>query len=106
MKPVITKLKKMKKYWIVLVAVTLVIVGIVLNVMQGDMASAGDFACNYFAVGNFACGVFAAGNFSMGIFSIGIFSIGIFSLSIFNIGIYTLGFFLIGVKKRRLKLQE
>jgi len=90
----------MKKYWILLLAVVLIAVGIVLNFTNGDALSAGDFACNYFAAGNFACGIFAAGQFSIGIFSIGLFSIGIFSISIFNMGLYAIGIFIIGWKKR------
>jgi hypothetical protein len=89
----------MKKTWILLTAIVLVIVGLILNFTVGNQFSSGDFCLNYFAAGDFACGVFAAGKFSCGIFSIGIFSIGVFSLGIFNIGLYVIGFFLIGLKK-------
>jgi hypothetical protein len=90
----------MKKTWILLTAIALIVVGLILQFTVGNQFSAGDFICNYFAAGDFACGVFAAGKFSMGIFSIGIFSIGIFSISIFNIGLYTIGIFALGWKKR------
>ncbi len=90
----------MKKYWIILTAAALILIGLLLNAIYGKLFSAGTFSCNYFAAGDFALGVFAAGKFSMGIFSIGIFSIGIFSIGIFNIGIYAIGFFLIAWKKK------
>lgn len=89
-----------KKIWIAIVAIALALLGGILELTNGNMMSAGDFALNYFAAGDFACGVFAAGNFSVGIFSVGIFSVGVFSLGIFNIGAYALGFFLIGWKKK------
>lgn len=95
----------MKNTLIIVLAALLIITGIILNLYYENIADAGQFVCNYFAVGQFAVGVFAAGTFSVGIFSIGIFSIGIFSLGIFNIGIYTIGFFLIGWRKRHLKIQ-
>ncbi len=94
----------MKKYWILLTATLLIIVGIVLHVQLGNMFSAGTYSCNYFAAGDFAIGVFAAGKFSIGIFSAGIFSLGIFSIGIFNIGLYAIGFFLLAWKKRYAKL--
>lgn len=95
----------MKKVWFILVVVvTLLIIGLVLNYTHTNMLSAGDFAFNYFAAGDFALGVFAAGKFSAGIFSIGIFSIGVFSISIFNIAIYSVGIFSIAYKKRLPKL--
>lgn len=90
----------MKKYWYLIVAAVLIIVGFILNYTYEPMFSAGDYACNYFAAGDFALGVFAAGKFSAGIFSIGIFSIGIFSVSIFNIALYSVGIFVIAYKKR------
>ena len=89
----------MKKTWILLTAIVLIVVGLILNFTIGNQFSSGDFCLNYFAAGDFACGVFAAGKFSCGIFSIGIFSIGVFSLGIFNIGLYVIGFFLVGWKK-------
>jgi len=94
----------MKKVWFILLAVTLLIIGLVLNYTHSNMLSAGDFAFNYFAAGDFALGVFAAGKISAGIFSIGIFSIGIFSISVFNIAIYSVGIFVIAYKKRLPKL--
>jgi len=94
----------MKKVWIILIAVGLLIIGLVLNYTHTNVLSAGDFTFNYFAAGDFALGVFAAGKFSIGIFSVGIFSIGIFSISIFNIGIYSVGIFVIAYKKRLPKL--
>ena len=94
----------MRKYWILLTAALLLIVGLVLQVQFGDMFSAGNYSSNYVAVGDYAIGVFAAGKFSIGIFSAGIFSIGIFSIGIFNIGLYAIGFFILGWKKRYAKL--
>ena len=96
----------MKKVWFILIAVTLLLVGIILHFTHSNMLSAGEFACNYFAAGDFALGVFAAGKFSAGIFSIGIFSIGIFSVSIFNIAIYSVGIFVLAYKKRLPKLLD
>ncbi|HEC42200.1 MAG TPA: hypothetical protein ENI20_05155 [Bacteroides sp.] len=89
----------MKKTWILITAIVLMIIGLILNFSVGSQFSAGDFTFNYFAAGDFAFGVFAAGKFACGIFSAGIFSIGIFSIGIFNIGLYTIGFFLLGWKK-------
>ena len=89
----------MKKNWIFLTAIGLIVLGLILQFTIGNQFSAGDFCCNYFAAGDFACGVFAAGKFSLGIFSIGIFSIGVFSISIFNIGVYAIGIFVLGWKK-------
>ncbi len=89
----------MKKTWIIITAIALLIVGIILNFTLGNQFSAGDYVINYFAAGDFACGVFAAGKFSVGIFSVGIFSVGIFSLGIFNIALYATGFFILGWKK-------
>ena len=51
----------MKKYWYLIVAAVLIIVGFILNYTYHPMFSAGDYACNYFAAGDFAVGVFAAG---------------------------------------------
>jgi hypothetical protein len=90
----------MKKHWILLTAVVLVIAGLILNSIYGNLMSAGTYSFNYFASGDYAMGIFAAGNFSMGIFSIGIFSIGIFSIGIFNIGLYALGIFVYGWRKK------
>ncbi len=90
----------MKKHWILLTAVTLVITGVVLNAIYDNLFSAGNYSFNYFASGQYAMGVFAAGTFSIGIFSIGIFSIGIFSIGIFNIGLYAIGIFLYAWKKQ------
>lgn len=90
----------MKKYWYLILAAVLVIVGFILNYTYQPMFSAGDYVFNYFAAGDFALGVFAAGKFSAGIFSIGIFSIGIVSASIFNISLYAIGIFVIAYKKR------
>ncbi len=92
--------KKMKKHWILLTAVFLVITGVILNAIYGNLFSAATYSFNYFAAGDFAIGIFAAGKFSIGIFSIGIFSIGIFSIGIFNIGLYAIGFFVYAWRKR------
>jgi hypothetical protein len=89
----------MKKTWILVSAVALLIVGLILQMTVGNQFSAGDFVFNYFAAGDYAVGVFAAGRFSVGIFSAGIFSFGIFSLGIFNIALYACGFFIFGWKK-------
>lgn len=99
----IKTLTKMKKYWILLTAALLLIVGVVLHVQFGNMFSAGTYCRNYFAAGDYAIGVFAAGKFSIGIFSAGIFSIGIFSIGLFNIGLYAIGFFILAWKKRYAK---
>ena len=90
----------MKKHWIFLIAVTLLIVGVVLNAIYGGLFSSGMYSFNYFASGDYAMGVFAAGEFSVGIFSAGIFSVGIFSIGIFNVGLYALGFFILAWKKK------
>ncbi|MDR3651478.1 MAG: hypothetical protein P4L34_00745 [Paludibacter sp.] len=94
----------MKKHWILLLATTLLIVGVVLNAIYGGLFSSGTHSFNYFAAGDYAMGVFAAGEFSIGIFSAGIFSVGIFSIGIFNVGLYALGFFLFAWKKKYPKL--
>ena len=86
----------MKKYWILITAIALLLLGVGIHLLYQNSASAGLFVSDYFAAGNFAAGIFAIGNFSIGIFSVGIFSIGIFSLGIFNIGLFTVGFFLLG----------
>jgi len=94
----------MKKYWILIVAVTLLIIGILLNVKFGNMFGSGPYSLKYFASGDYAIGVFAAGKFAIGIFSAGIFSIGIFSIGIFNVGVYSLGLFMFAWKKKYPKL--
>jgi|SRR5208283_361698 len=94
------KFMNMKKYWIQLTAVALLMGGIILNSIFGHLFSAGTYSFNYFASGDYAMGVFAAGKFSMGIFSIGIFSVGIFSIGIFNVGLYAIGFFIIAWRKK------
>jgi len=91
----------MKKHWIFLLAVTLLVVGVVLNAIYGGLFSSGMYSFNYFASGDYAMGVFAAGEFSVGIFSAGIFSVGIFSIGIFNVGLYALGFFMLAWKKKQ-----
>ncbi|HAM97117.1 MAG TPA: hypothetical protein DCQ26_00750 [Marinilabiliales bacterium] len=91
----------MKKYWILTVAVVLVIVGLIVEHFYGNQCHSGEFARGYFAAGDFAIGVFAAGQFSIGIFSAGIFSVGIFSISIFNVGLYAVGFFVWGWKTKK-----
>jgi hypothetical protein len=88
----------MKKYWILLTALALIIIGVVLNAIFGNLFSAGTYSLNYFASGDYAMGVFAVGNFSIGIFSAGIFSIGIFSIGIFNCGLYAIGIFVLAWK--------
>jgi len=95
----------MKKQFLVLIAIVLILIGGILEFTIGNMLSSGSYALNFFASGDFACGVFAAGKFSVGIFSIGIFSVGIFSIGIFNIGIYALGFFLVAWKKKYPKIE-
>lgn len=93
------KQTKMKKLWIIGVALILAAIGLIFCYSGYHVGSAGDFAMGYFSAGQFSVGVFSAGMFSVGIFSAGIFSIGIFSISLFNVGIYTLGFFIWGWKK-------
>ena len=100
----IKTIKKMKKYWILLTAALLILVGVVLEMQIGNMFSASTYCRNYFAAGDYAIGVFAAGKFAIGIFSAGIFSIGIFSIGIFNVGLYATGFFIYGWKKRYAKM--
>jgi hypothetical protein len=90
----------MKKKWILLTAVALLVLGAILVVTQGNQMSIGNFNFNYFSSGQYAMGAFAAGNFSIGIFSAGIFSVGIFSIGIFNVGLYALGIFVLGWKKK------
>lgn len=94
----------MKKYWILLSAATLLLVGILLHLQFGNMFSADTYCLNYFAAGDFAIGVFAAGKFSIGIFSAGIFSMGIFSIGIFNIGLYSIGIFMYAWRKKYPKI--
>ena len=91
---------KMKKTWILVVAISLIAIGGILQFIYGNMFSTGDYSMNYFAAGDYACGIFAAGKFSIGIFSVGIFSVGIFSLGIFNLGFYAIGLFVLAWKKR------
>ena len=70
----------MKKYWILILAMFLVLTGVILELTFGGMFSYGDSAFGFFAAGQYSAGVFSIGTFSIGIFSLGIFSIGIFSL--------------------------
>lgn len=93
-------METMKKYWILILALTMMIIGLLIHFKQGNLLSSGDYCMNYFAAGDFAVGIFAAGKFSIGIFSVGIFSIGIFSIGIFNIGLLTIGIFAFGWKKK------
>ncbi len=90
----------MKKHWILLTAVALLITGAFVVALHGNQISIGNFNFNYFSSGPYAMGIFAAGNFSIGIFSAGIFSVGIFSIGIFNVGLYALGIFVLAWKKR------
>ena len=90
----------MKKQWIFLIGVALLIVGVVLNAIYGGLFSSGTYSFNYFASGQYAMGIFASGEFAVGIFSAGIFSFGIFSFGIFNIGLYALGIFMLAWKKK------
>ena len=90
----------MKKQWIFLIGVALLIVGVALNAIYGGLFSSGTYSFNYFASGQYAMGIFASGEFAVGIFSAGIFSVGIFSIGIFNVGVYALGFFLLAWKKK------
>jgi len=90
----------MKKHWILLTAVALVLIGAVVVATHGNELSIGNLHCRYFSSGEYAMGVFAAGNFSIGIFSAGIFSVGIFSIGIFNVGLYALGIFVLAWKKK------
>ena len=94
------KFNKMKKHWILILAIAGIFAGLIIHFTGTPVFSSGDYVCDYFAFGDYSMGVFAAGKFSVGIFSMGIFSIGIFSLGIFNIGLYTLGFFLLGWHKK------
>ncbi len=94
----------MKKYWILITAIVLVIIGLLVNIFYSSSLSTGDFALNYFSAGRFSVGVFSVGIFSIGIFSAGIFSIGIFSIGIFNIGLYAIGIFILAYKKRLPKM--
>lgn len=90
----------MKKQWILVVAIALLVVGISYVSMYGNQIVIGNIPVNFFSAGDYALGVFAAGTFSVGVFSAGIFSIGIFSIGIFNIGLYALGIFLLAWKKK------
>lgn len=90
----------MKKHWILLTAVALLLIGTVVVATHGNEISIGNFHFDYFSSGPYALGVFAAGNFSIGIFSAGIFSVGIFSIGIFNVGLYALGIFVLAWKKK------
>ena len=55
----------MKKYWILILAVVLIITGIIINIYYGGIIDSGKFASGYFAAGDFAVGVFSAGMFSI-----------------------------------------
>ena len=90
----------MKKYWILVTAIVLLIIGIFTWVFHGNDFQIGSFTLRFFSSGEYAMGIFSAGTFSIGIFSAGIFSIGIFSIGIFNIGLYAIGIFVIGWHKR------
>lgn len=90
----------MKKYWILLTAAILFLIGVLTCKLHGNDFHIGSFVIRYFSSGDYALGVFSAGKFSIGIFSIGIFSIGIFSIGIFNIGLYSIGLFVIAWRKR------
>lgn len=90
----------MKKYWILITAIILIIIGLFLNSFYGNVYDIFGLHIKYFAAGDYAMGVFAAGRFSIGIFSAGIFSVGVFSIGIFNIGLYAIGFFLLAWKKQ------
>ena len=94
----------MKKQWIFVIAVILLILGVVLNAVYGVLFSSGTYSFNYFASGQYAMGVFASGEFAVGIFSAGIFSVGIFSIGIFNVGLYALGVFVLAWKKKQPEL--
>ena len=90
----------MKKHWIFVIAIALLVIGVVLNAIYGGLFSSGTCSFNYFASGDYAMGFFACGEFSVGIFSAGIFSVGIFSIGIFNVGLYALGLFVLAWKKK------
>lgn len=90
----------MKKRWILILAVVLLVVGAVVCKLNGGEINIAGYQFHYFSSGDYAMGVFAAGTFSIGIFSAGIFSIGIFSIGIFNIGLYALGIFVLAWKKK------
>lgn len=96
----------MKKNWIIMVAILLLLVGLAVVMRSGNVLEIGNFRMNYFSSGNYAMGVFAAGTFSIGIFSAGIFSVGIFSIGIFNVGVYALGIFLYAWRKKHLQLEQ
>ena len=74
----------MKKHWILLTAVALLLIGAVVVATHGNEISIGNFHFDYFSSGPYAIGVFAAGNFSIGIFSAGIFSVGFFGERVQN----------------------
>lgn len=90
----------MKKYWILLTAVILFLIGVFTWNLHGNDFHIGACILRYFSYGDYAIGIFAAGKFSIGVFSIGIFSIGIFSIGIFNIGLYAIGLFVIAWRKQ------
>lgn len=94
----------MKKYWVFITAVVLLLAGVILNLKFGHLFSSGSYCQNYFAAGDFAIGVFAAGKFAVGVFSAGIFSLGIFSIGIFNVGLYAIGIFIFAWKKKHPKI--
>ena len=107
----------MKKNWVSLLAVILVVIGFLMPLITGlnpwsagthvfNYFASGDFSLGVFAVGNFAAGIFAAGMFSIGIFSIGIFSVGVFSVGIFSVGLSATGFFVYAKRKKTLKDME
>jgi hypothetical protein len=80
----------MKKHWILLIAVVLLLIGALVVITQGNEISIGNLNFDYFSSGPYA----------MGIFSAGIFSVGIFSIGIFNVGLYALGIFVLAWKKK------
>lgn len=96
----------MKKYWVFIVAVVLVSVGLALHFLHGNMFSAGTHAFNYFAMGDYSIGIFSMGQFSIGVFSMGLFSMGIFSISIFNICLYGAGIFILSKRSIKYRLER
>ena len=68
----------MKKYWILLTAAILLVIGVLTWVFHGNDFRLGSYTMHFFSSGDYALGVFSAGKFSIGLFSIGLFSTGLF----------------------------
>jgi hypothetical protein len=90
----------MKKHWILLSAITLLVVCLITLATHGNDIQIGSHQIKLFSAGDYSIGIFSAGEFSIGIFSAGIFSVGIFSIGIFNLALYAIGIFAYAWKKR------